>query len=810
MNRYLVYMIARLLRLKSNPILYWKYAYWFLTNSNSYLLVCMWNIDKNLYRTMFIWELRQLMRKVHDLRGSKFAFAPSVLMDYHRAYIPKGDKDWRPLGVPTLAWRIYGNMLLHILNMAVAPLGDSQHGFVPNRGTLTAWKDIFLKVVKAPYIYETDLKQCFPSISLPLLEAVLIQRWKFPVPVAKFYCSLNYRIMTLPRKKDQKLDESQFNTLKSAHKLNIASSDVYARETRDCLPWPHIEEWNSNTYYSESRMLTQRGDAHVPMVKVGVMREVLLNFLESLKSCGLGDHTGFAHLRAAVAKSQSDPIKIPLYRAECIKFIGTAQGSPLSPLLSAILIDEVERVLPAGVKILKYADDWIFYGSERLESFVEKGEILESLQSLGFTLHMDKSGWVRRGWAWQRRLKFLGLVLENGIRFYSDTRKGQSLIFNKGDMVNVGYDITYALTHSLDQLVKTYWSYWDRGVKNILFILGNFSFAVPMVGDVIAYNLSHHYKEMINFKLASENNEYLYKLLLFIRLIFSLPRRVLISVNFHRLLVEGSKEEAKKFVMELYDEKGAAPGISLAEDHLEPQEGSARKLLFHEEAPYLLRENRGWSPYTKLLHNWRSLFRGYYRPLDITHQPVGFYFDRFTGSPIPANEGRSDVYRVEGSRSISTEVSTFEDIFPLWRYRTLFFTEYNNEYLSKYRNKYTFDNMVKGKLFGLIQSRLYAGSWIMDSIVQNFKFTHRACSLASQLVRVYGKENINSFNGTSYAFNEMSRMLARYSKITVQKHGVKHPPVVHDRTPRMDDNPFGVPSVHPGQMPPGGIQHSIM
>jgi len=771
MNRYLLYMTSKLLKLKGNQTLYWKYAYWFLTNSNSYLLVCLWNIDKNCYRTMFKWDLVKLIRKVHDLRGSKFAFPPSVLMDYHRTYVPKGTDSWRPLGVPTLAWRVYGNMLLHILVMSMT-INDTQHGFIPQRGTLTAWKDILSKVVKSPFIYETDLKQCFPSINLFLLVAVLTRRG-VPLPVAKFYASINYRIMRLPKLKDQKLNEAQFNTLKSAHKLNIASSDVFARDTKECMPWPYVEEWNSNTYYSESRMLTQKGDQHIPKVETGLPRDVLTNFLIAIEYMdNMGDHKKhFEPLWAALAKSQDDPIRIPLHKAELLKFIGTAQGSPLSPFLSAIVIDEVDKLLPRGVKILKYADDWIFYGSKKLRPFVEKGVILEVLQQLGFTINSDKSGWIRKDWKWVNRLKFLGLVLIGGRIFASETRKGNALIFNeKENLINESYDMKFALKTNFDRLVKLYWTYYNRGVKVFTVDLLGVIFSFPVVIDVIAFNLSHHYKELIHFKAASEDNEHLWKILLFLRFMMSLPRKILLAVKFKRLLLKGDKQASLAFVKEVFDSKGSHFKVSLAEDHHDPQVDSSRKLLFHEEAPYLMKPNIGWSPYTKQKSDWRTFFKGYEVPVIHKEVPPGIHFNKYTGSPEYLNYGVSNVLAdVNRDTSVSTQHSTLEEIFPLWRYRTLFFTEYNNQYLRAYRNRYTFDNLVKSELFGLIQARMYAGTWINDEIVQNFKFKYRGLSLADQLVTKYGK-SLNSFNGTSFAFAELSRILKRYSKITVMKH----------------------------------------
>lgn len=41
---------------------------------------------------------------------------------------------------------------------------DSQHAYLPGRGTLSAWEMLLNKIQKYKYIYEIDLKQCFPSI----------------------------------------------------------------------------------------------------------------------------------------------------------------------------------------------------------------------------------------------------------------------------------------------------------------------------------------------------------------------------------------------------------------------------------------------------------------------------------------------------------------------------------------------------------------------------------------------------------------------------------------------------------------------
>lgn len=43
---------------------------------------------------------------------------------------------------------------------------ETQHGFIPGRGTMTAWKQFFeRKLYNYKYIMEIDLKKCFDQIN---------------------------------------------------------------------------------------------------------------------------------------------------------------------------------------------------------------------------------------------------------------------------------------------------------------------------------------------------------------------------------------------------------------------------------------------------------------------------------------------------------------------------------------------------------------------------------------------------------------------------------------------------------------------
>lgn len=120
-NRYLLYMYNRLLKAQSNGALYWPIAMQLL-NSSVYLIACLHHLDRNFYRNLSQERLVSLIKSVQSLLGTgsggyksavtqaKFGKEKLPLyktIKYHRAYLPKGPTKFRPLGVPTIAWRVY-------------------------------------------------------------------------------------------------------------------------------------------------------------------------------------------------------------------------------------------------------------------------------------------------------------------------------------------------------------------------------------------------------------------------------------------------------------------------------------------------------------------------------------------------------------------------------------------------------------------------------------------------------------------------------------------------------------------------------
>jgi retron-type reverse transcriptase len=61
-----------------------------------------------------------------------------------------------------------------ITQKCLPELSMNQHGFLPGRGVITAWRDIFTNVVDKDNIYEYDLKGFFDNVSLKAIEQWLL------------------------------------------------------------------------------------------------------------------------------------------------------------------------------------------------------------------------------------------------------------------------------------------------------------------------------------------------------------------------------------------------------------------------------------------------------------------------------------------------------------------------------------------------------------------------------------------------------------------------------------------------------------
>lgn len=83
-----------------------------------------------------------------------------------------------------------------------------QHGYLPDRGILTAWNAL-VKLLDEPNIFEADLKGFFDNVSHMGLELIMKLDLRIPGKEAEFITSLNQSVVTLPE--EQLLPERHRN-----------------------------------------------------------------------------------------------------------------------------------------------------------------------------------------------------------------------------------------------------------------------------------------------------------------------------------------------------------------------------------------------------------------------------------------------------------------------------------------------------------------------------------------------------------------------------------------------------------------------
>lgn len=233
MNQYMKYQIKRLYNMKSDPVKFWKTCKLILLYSSVFRVSAINHVCTNWYKSMEYYKILRANKKV-----DKIIKTDNWSIVYHRVYIPKKNT-FRPLGVPTLEWRIYLHMINNFMHMFVKDyLLPSQHGFIPGRGTLSAWKEIMTKAISKPYIYECDLKQFFPSVNVSKLGKLLETDLKVPLTISTGLFELNSSLPILP--KEVKLNEN------------------YTQETRErLLNYKEEQDWDwaedvPDSYYNNS------------------------------------------------------------------------------------------------------------------------------------------------------------------------------------------------------------------------------------------------------------------------------------------------------------------------------------------------------------------------------------------------------------------------------------------------------------------------------------------------------------------------------------------------------------------------------
>lgn len=194
---------------------YWRLA-WVLMNSHAYQVSAFNYVHHNWHRNMPISEVNRIMEGVKTLVENR-----STEIDFKRVYIPKANGKLRPLGVPSLSWRVYLHMLNNIIVWYRTGQEGNQHAYITGRGVHTAWESI-LERIDSPNIYEFDLKGFFDNVDQAYLSRVL-EEMGFPPEAIYFLQDLGKSTPKLPEEK--KLDETPTLSKEALNKV-LATGEV--------------------------------------------------------------------------------------------------------------------------------------------------------------------------------------------------------------------------------------------------------------------------------------------------------------------------------------------------------------------------------------------------------------------------------------------------------------------------------------------------------------------------------------------------------------------------------------------------------
>jgi hypothetical protein len=480
-NEYLERQLLRLSRyaVKGELEKYLYLADILMTKSESYRSMMWGQVDKDVIHRKAA-ELDRIWRKITKLCESR-----SPNLNYKRVWISDPGKEetyTRPLGVPTLEWRIYSRMKLDIIERwykGRGLLASWQHGGRSGKGTLSCYKEVLPKYLRYKNIYEFDIKGFFNNISHEVITSLFTKY--FTKRILKGLLATKPSKYMLPPKEDDiasKLYEEGTNEATKA--LAYTGSSNYGRLGR-VIGFTAKSELEMNVMWrkdhnlpipEEGTEMPNWDDTAVIVNKEGLLEVVARKGLvEQYKT--IMDTKFVSPFTTKVGdkvREEDRAVGRDNWKGLGQEGKGVPQGLGTSPLLSTLTTDLIMgKFIPKG-GLTMYMDDGLLFSNKELS--IEG--LKEGLAKIGLEIEPKKSEICKQDGVWLKSIKFLGMRYDGRTNeLMSDTRAGVKVKFPERLTGEQLYEWIGNNTSLWDEVKTTYTrvrdvklSTWQAGLKD--------------------------------------------------------------------------------------------------------------------------------------------------------------------------------------------------------------------------------------------------------------------------------------------------------------------------------------------------------
>jgi hypothetical protein len=405
-----------------------------IRSSSSYQLAMLCSASKDWYCRKPQWILK-LWKKISSIRDS-------TKIHYERWWIDKKPGDYaRPLGAPKIHWKV--NMLKYLMVIeiyyhATQVYPEWQHAGTSKRGLVSAWREVLVKAIPAPYIFEFDIKGFFDQIKnqdsvseLPrickLLNGMVNSKpTKYNLPPEEKDSALQKFLKdSMVITKSHSLFDRVWKVTHT-HGPRVFQED-YVRNLLD-LPTDIDDEYleQHKEFYKQRLMyLVTTGMGVATGVKNNVQYFASSDPMAILKSIlaskEIEERGDVRNIRLRNEYTERDrALERDRWKGLGRENHGFPQGANFSPFLSCLVLAKAVQFLPG---LIMYMDDGLIYANTKAELGQRIRRLKERLETIGLKLAEEKSGIVKTPLEF-KGIKFLGIRVHPERDMWSETRSG--------------------------------------------------------------------------------------------------------------------------------------------------------------------------------------------------------------------------------------------------------------------------------------------------------------------------------------------------------------------------------------------------